>query len=340
MYTALYRKYRPETFKESLGQEHIVSVLEGALKRDQLSHAYLFAGPRGTGKTTFARIIAREAGSSPNDIHEIDAASNRGIEDIRALREEVRTLPFDSKIKSYIIDEVHMLTKDAFNALLKTLEEPPAHVLFILATTELHKVPDTIISRCQSFIFRKPSQDVLRKMITRVAKEEGITIDRESMNLLALLGDGSFRDTHGMIQKAMSLGEKNISAENLSRIMGAPRATLVHLFIDALVGKNAEKGIAVLEEARANHIDMKLFVTLLLRVVRSALIARLAPDLFEKQKEDLSEEEALFVEELSKKAEPSVLAGILREFLAVHGEIESATIPELPLELAFVKVIS
>lgn len=339
MHTALYRKYRPENFKESLGQEHIVSVLEGALKRDQLAHAYLFAGPRGTGKTTFARIIAREAGSSPNDIHEIDAASNRGIEDIRSLREEVRTLPFDSKIKSYIIDEVHMLTKEAFNALLKTLEEPPAHVLFILATTELHKVPETIISRCQSFTFRKPTQEVLRKMISRVAKEEGIEIDKESVNLLAVLGDGSFRDTHGMLQKAMSLGEKSITAENLSRVMGAPRGVLIHTFIDALIAKNAAKGIAVLEEARTAHIDMKLFVALVLRVVRLALIARLAPDLLAKQAGDLSEEESRFVDELSKKAEPPVLANLLREFLAAHEQIDGATIPELPLELALVKVV-
>lgn len=340
MYTALYRKYRPETFKDSLGQEHIVSVLEGALKRDQLSHAYLFAGPRGTGKTTFARIIAREAGSSANDIHEIDAASNRGIEDIRALREEVRTLPFDSKIKSYIIDEVHMLTKDAFNALLKTLEEPPAHVMFVLATTELHKVPETIVSRCQTFTFRKPSQEVLRKMITRVAKEEGVAIDKESVNLIALLGDGSFRDTHGMIQKAMSLGEKSISAENLARVMGAPRSSLVHSFVHALVDKNSAKGIQALEDARAAHIDMKLFVTLLLRVVRLALISRLAPDLFEKQAAELSDEESHFVSELSKKAEPPVLAGLLREFLSVYQEIDGAAIPELPLELALVRVVA
>lgn len=340
MHTALYRKYRPERFKDSLGQEHIVSVLEGALERDQLSHAYLFGGPRGTGKTTFARILAREAGASLNDVHEIDAASSRGIEDIRALREEVRTLPFDSKIKTYIIDEVHMLTKEAFNALLKTLEEPPSHVLFILATTEIHKVPETIISRCQSFTFRKPSQEILRKMIAKVAKGEGVTIDKESINLLALLGDGSFRDTHGMVQKALSLGEKAIIAENLAKVMGAPRSALVHEFIHAVVEKNTEKGIATLQKAREEHIDMKLFVVLVLRVVRLALISKLAPELFKAQAEALSEEEISFVEELSKKAEPPVLAGILREFLAAHAQVESSAIPELPLELALVKVIS
>ena len=154
---ALYRKYRPETFAQVIGQEPVIKALQGALSSDSLAHAYLFSGSRGTGKTSIARIFARELGSSENDTYEIDAASNRGIDDIRALRDAVRTLPFDSKYKVYIIDEVHMLTKEAFNALLKTLEEPPRHVIFILATTEEEKLPETIVSRCQSFRFKKPS---------------------------------------------------------------------------------------------------------------------------------------------------------------------------------------
>ena len=146
---ALYRKYRPKTFGEVLGQDHIVKVLESSVETNKVSHAYLFVGSRGTGKTSVARIFAKEIGVSENDLYEIDAASNRGIEDIRALRDGARVLPFDSKYKVYIIDEVHMLSKDAWGALLKTLEEPPKHVIFILATTEVHKVPSTIVSRCQ-----------------------------------------------------------------------------------------------------------------------------------------------------------------------------------------------
>ncbi len=149
----LYRKYRPQTFKDVIGQEHVVKVLEGAVKLGNISHAYIFSGSRGTGKTSVARILAREIGTSGNDLYEMDAASNRGIDDVREIRESVNTLPFESKYKIYIIDEVHMLTREAWNAFLKTLEEPPSHVIFIMATTELEKVPETVVSRCQTFAF-------------------------------------------------------------------------------------------------------------------------------------------------------------------------------------------
>ncbi|MAZ40838.1 hypothetical protein CL654_01870 [bacterium] len=160
---ALYRKYRPQSLNDVLGQDHIVEALKHSLKNKSISHAYLFSGPRGTGKTSIARILARELKTSPEDLYEIDGASNRGIDEIRSLKEGVATLPFASPYKVYVIDEVHMLTKEAFNALLKTLEEPPSYVVFILATTELHKVPDTIVSRCQSFIFKKPTEKILKK---------------------------------------------------------------------------------------------------------------------------------------------------------------------------------
>src|SRR3989338_3318843 len=201
---ALYRKYRPSKFSEVLGQNHIVDVLESSVETNKVSHAYLFVGSRGTGKTSVARIFAREIGVSDNDLYEIDAASNRGIEDIKALREGVRVLPFDSKYKVYIIDEVHMLSKDAWGALLKTLEEPPKHAIFILATTEFHKVPDTIISRCQVFTFRKASDAILKKMLLEVAQKEGYELDSGSAELLAILGDGSFRDALGTLQKVLN----------------------------------------------------------------------------------------------------------------------------------------
>lgn len=339
MSIALYTKYRPGEWDEVVGQEHITVPLRNALKGKMVAHAYLFSGPRGTGKTSVARILAREAGSSPNDIHEIDAASNRGIDEIRALREEVRTLPFESPIKSYVIDEVHMLTKDAWNALLKTLEEPPAHVMFVLATTELHKVPDTIISRCQTYVFRKPTHEILRALALRVAKKEGIKLDEESATLIALLGDGSFRDTHGILQKAISAGEGNVTGEYLAKMLGAPRSVLLHKFIHALIDKNADSAVSALGEARREHIDMKVFLTLALRLVRLGLLSRVAPAEAKEALLGASAEEVLFVSELGKKAEPALLAGVLREFLMAHDEMDSAHMPELPLELAVFRVV-
>src|SRR3989304_4219041 len=170
----LYRKYRPQKFSDIIGQNHIVRVLEGAIKLGNISHAYLFSGPRGTGKTSVARILSREIGTSSNDLVEMDAASNRGIDDVREIRESVNTLPFESRYKVYIIDEVHMLTRDAWNAFLKTLEEPPRHVVFVLATTELEKVPETVISRCQTFSFKQPNQATLKDFALSVAEKEGV----------------------------------------------------------------------------------------------------------------------------------------------------------------------
>ncbi|MEK7787542.1 MAG: AAA family ATPase, partial [Chloroflexota bacterium] len=206
---ALYRKYRPQKWNQFFGTEYITDVLESSVKTKKVSHAYLFVGSRGTGKTTAARIFAKEIGVSVNDLYEIDAASNRGIDDIKELRDGARVLPFDSKYKIYIIDEAHMLSKDAWGALLKTLEEPPNHVIFILATTELHKVPDTIISRCQVFTFKKPTETILKKVIIDVAKKEGFELDNGSAELLAILADGSFRDGLGELQKVLNFYGKD-----------------------------------------------------------------------------------------------------------------------------------
>ena len=201
---ALYRKYRPKTFKDVVGQGHVISALQGALKEGTSAHAYLFYGSRGTGKTSVARILAHELGASDSDIHEIDAATYTGVDNISALREEAATMPFESKRKVYIVDEVHMLSKGAFNAFLKLLEEPPSHVSFILATTELEKVPDTIQSRCQVFTFKKPIQKDIVDMVTKIAKVEGFTIEKSSAELIALRADGSFRDSQSILQKILS----------------------------------------------------------------------------------------------------------------------------------------
>jgi len=250
----LYRKYRPQSFKEVLGQEHIVEALEGAIKLGRVSHAYLFSGSRGTGKTSVARILAKALGTSESDLYEIDAASNRGIDDIRLLREGVSAVPFESQYKVYIVDEVHMLTKEAFNALLKTLEEPPPHVIFILATTELEKVPETIISRCQTFTFKRPSQKILKEAAERISKKEGFSIESPAAELVALLADGSYRDAHGILQKAMGASaDKKILLSEVEKITGSPRGTLVNSLIEAIEKRDGYRLVSNREGGGAEY---------------------------------------------------------------------------------------
>lgn len=337
---ALYRKYRPQTFKEVVGQDHIVKVLDGSVKLGNISHAYLFSGTRGTGKTSIARIFAREIGCTPNDLYEIDAASNRGIDDVREIRESVNTLPFESKYKVYIIDEVHMLTKEAFNALLKTLEEPPAYAVFILATTEIDKLPETVVSRCQAFQFRKPSQQVLKDMVLSVAKKEGFSLDPSSADLIALLGDGSFRDTLGIVQKVInSSKDKKISVEEVETVTGAPRKALVNDFIDAVVGKDLARGLAAIKNASGHNIDMKVFLKLILLKLRFILLLKFSAGMDEMIKGEVSEEDFKYLSELAKKKDLALSSATLVEFLNAYDAVGRAYIPELPIELALVKLV-
>jgi len=338
----LYRKYRPKTFDEVLGQDHIVKVLESSVQAKKVSHAYLFVGTRGTGKTSVARIFANEIGVSVNDLYEIDAASNRGIEDIRALRDGVRVLPFDSKYKVYIIDEVHMLSKDAWGALLKTLEEPPKHVIFILATTEFHKVPETIISRCQVFTFKKPTELILKKRISDLVKKEGFELDQGSSELIAILGDGSFRDTEGILQKVLNFSGKNkkIKREDVEKITGAPKTTLVNDFISAIAQKDLQKGILAVRKAAEENLDMRLYFKLIIQKFRLAIILRYAPKLQDDLAGDLSETDLKFLKALVKEDKEGMLRSpALAILLEEYQNIDNAFITELPLELALVKII-
>ena len=338
---ALYRKYRPKTFKDVLGQEHIVSVLEGALKTGNTSHAYLFAGSRGTGKTSIARILADEMKCGVSDLYEIDAASNRGIDDVRELRESVRTLPFSSKYKVYIIDEVHMLTKEAFNALLKTLEEPPPYVIFILATTEMNKVPDTVVSRCQTFQFKKPSQKILKDLVLNIAKKEEFALEPSSADLIAMLGDGSFRDTQGILQKVISSStDKKISVSEVEEITGAPKNSLVNDILSAIALKDVSRGVIAVKKAAENNVDMKVFLTLILRKMRAVLLLRFAKDMEEGMKSEFTEEDFAFLKELSGKAGANLTSQTLKELLYAYDEMRFASIPQLPLELALIKLTS
>lgn len=340
-HTVLYRKYRPANFKQVLGQDHIVKTLGGAINLGNISHAYLFAGTRGTGKTSIARIFANEIKTTENDIYEIDAASNRGIDDIRELRDSVNILPFESQYKVYIIDEVHMLTKEAFNALLKTLEEPPKHVIFILATTEIEKLPDTIVSRCQTFQFKKPSQKVLKDLVLDVAKKEGFILEPASADLIATLGDGSFRDTLGIVQKVISSSaDKKISIAEVEMVTGAPKGKIVNDFISAIAEKNIEIGLKAIEDAVENNVDMKVFTKLILNKLRAILLIRFSKDMAKQIEGELSEEDFKFVQELADNKEANISSETIKEMLEVGEKVGKAYIHQLPLELVLVNLTS
>ncbi len=337
--SVLYRKYRPQSFQEVLGQDHVVNALQGAIKLGRISHAYLFAGSRGTGKTSVARILARAIGTSDVDLYEIDAASNRGIDEVRVLREAVAAVPFESRYKVYILDEAHMLTPPAWNALLKTLEEPPAHVVFILATTEFEKVPETILSRCDIHQFKKPARGTLREVSERIAKKEGFAIDRPGAELIALLAEGSFRDAQGILQKVMGASpDKKITVAEVEQVTGAPKGELVHAVIGAIEKKDAEAGLMALGKAAGQNVDMKVFAHLLLARIRLILLLRNAPNMEGGIKEEISPEDFAFLKKIALQKDSRVHSFALLEFLTAYDRIGYASLPQLPLELAVIKL--
>ena len=337
--TVLYRKYRPQSFEEVLGQDHIVPVLKNAVKTGRISHAYLFSGSRGTGKTSLARILAKEVGCSDIDLIEIDAASSRGIDEIRALREAVRFSPMQGKVKVYIIDEAHMLTKEAFNALLKTLEEPPVHAIFILATTELDKMPETIISRCQNFSFRKISEEVLKKAMKNIAQKEGFEIDDEAAGLIALCAEGSFRDAQGILDQMISLGEKNITEETARRFLSAPSREIIEKFITAVLEKKAESGLEAIAAGMEKNIDIKILYKMILRDLRSAILLKLAPAAKKQIQDSYGEKEFKFLEKCKDSAKPGELEKALKIMLEYYETRSRSYLSQTPLELALLEII-
>lgn len=336
---ALYRKYRPASFDDIRGDQEVVEVLRAAVNQDKIAHAYLFAGGRGTGKTSMARILARALGTSEQDIYEMDAASNRGIDEIRDLREGVSTLPFDSKYKFYIIDEAHALTRDAWGALLKTLEEPPAHVIFVLATTELDRVPETIVSRCQTFSFKKPSHDVLKKLVLDVAKKEGASLEPAGAELVALMGDGSFRDTLGILQKVLTVSsDGKLTEEEVGKVVGAPKGVLVNQFLQVLADKNIERAIELFHTATAGGSEAKVFALLAITKLRAVLLLRFAPKLKAELAEQFGQDDLELLETLAKEG-TALNANMLAELLTALIEMNRAPLPQIPLELALYRAL-
>lgn len=339
--TSLYRAYRPSTFAQVRGQEHVVSVLESAVKNEKIAHAYLFAGGRGTGKTSMARILAGALGTDPQDIYEMDAASNRGIDEIRELREGVATLPFASTYKFYIVDEAHALTKDAWGALLKTLEEPPSHVIFVLATTELDRVPETIVSRCQVFNFKKPSHEVLKSLVLDVAKKEGASMTPAGAELVALMGDGSFRDTLGILQKVLTISsDEKLTEEEVAKVVGAPGAQTVNEFLKALAAKDIGGAVGQFHTALQSGSEAKTFIVLALAKVRAVLLLRFAPKLESELAGQFGEDDLALLKTLAGKEGSAINAALLSELITALLETHRAPLPQIPLELALYRALA
>ncbi|PCI29285.1 DNA polymerase III, subunit gamma and tau [Candidatus Kaiserbacteria bacterium] len=336
---ALYRKYRPASFKDVLGQEHVVDVLKKSVENKSISHAYLFAGGRGTGKTTVARILADLIGTTSKDLYEMDAASNRKIDDFRELNESVHTLPFDSEYKVYIIDEVHMLTKEAFNAFLKTLEEPPKHVVFILATTEIDRLPDTIVSRCQSYTFNKPSRAVLATNVVKIAKKEEVEVEKDAAELIAILAEGSFRDALGVLQKVLSYSsDKKITRKEVEEVTGAPKGELVNGVLSAISENNLDEALANVATAVEGNVDFLTFQKLLLDKVRSIMLLRNSPSSVSIIKKQFSTDDFKLLESLSK--EKAITSKVLVNLLEAYSDTPNAYIKQLPLEIALMESIN
>ena len=334
---SLYREYRPQTFSDVAGQEQVTKPLAESVKSGKIGHAYLFAGSRGLGKTSVARIFAREIGCKESDLYEIDAASNNSVEDIRLITEGVYTLPFESPYKVYILDEVHMLSKSAWNAFLKTLEEPPKYAVFILATTELEKVPETVQSRCQIFEFKKPDRKSLAALVAIVAKKEGYSVAPDAAELIAMLAEGSYRDALSVLQKVLHAStDKKLTRLEVEQATSAPKRKLVHALVAALAAGERGKALTAIERAAASGADMRLFLELTLEALRSTLLIRHAPDLKKDLEQEFGIDEFAVLQIYAK--EKGITHATLLAFLNAAERIRYAPIPALPLELAVLEL--
>lgn len=277
MFQALYRKYRPQTFNDIVGQNHIVSVLKNAIDKNQISHAYLFYGSRGTGKTSIAKIFANEVNGNEIyqkenvDIIEIDAASNNGVDEVRDIKEAIKFLPTEGKYKVYIVDEVHMLTTAAFNALLKTLEEPPAHVIFILATTEIHKIPATILSRCQRFEFKNLSQEQLIDRLRYIVKEENLVIEDEAIEKIATLAKGGLRDAISILDQVSNYSEE-ITLDHILEVTSSISEDDILEFYRSLLQGDVTKSLLTYNNFVSQAKDTKLLLNDLINVTRDVVV--------------------------------------------------------------------
>ena len=355
-YTALYRKFRPITFSELVGQEHITRTLRNQIIADRVGHAYLFNGGRGTGKTSSAKILARAINclnpkdgepcneceicrgalnGSLTDIVEMDAASNNSVEDIRSIREEVNFLPTKAKYRVYIIDEVHMLSSGAFNALLKTLEEPPEHVKFILATTEPQKLPATILSRCQRFDFKRISNEDIIKRLKIVCDESNIEITEGALNIIAVLSEGAMRDALSILERCIQDGDNKIDEDKIKDLVGIPKITFVHNITEGIIEYDVDKSLQSINDILEDGKDLDNFIWEIIKYVKDILIYKSSG------KVDLySEEEINNIKAIAEKVSKERLVNLVYELSNLENDMKWSTQKNIMFQAGIIKLCS
>ena len=355
-YTALYRKFRPTTFADVVGQEHITKTLRNQIIADRVGHAYLFNGGRGTGKTSSAKILARAINclnpkdgepcneceicrgalnGSLTDIVEMDAASNNSVEDIRSIREEVNFLPTKAKYRVYIIDEVHMLSPGAFNALLKTLEEPPEHVKFILATTEPQKLPATILSRCQRFDFKRISNEDIIKRLKVVCNESNIEITDSALNIIAVLSEGAMRDALSILERCIQDGENKIDEDRIKDLVGIPKIAFVNSITEAIIDYDIDKALKSMDDILNEGKDLNNFLWEIIKYIKDILIYKSS------KKADLySEDEIANINAISEKVTKEKLVNLIYELSKLETDMKWSTQKTIMFQAGIIKLCS
>lgn len=356
---ALYRKWRSRTFEDIVAQEHVTQTLRNALRLGKIAHAYLFAGPRGTGKTSTARLLAKAVNClGPKtetrpcnrcaiclavdegrllDLIEIDAASNRGIDEIRALREKVNFRPTDARFKVYVVDEVHMLTNEAFNALLKTLEEPPAHVIFVLATTEPHKIPATVLSRCQRFDFRRIPLAAIVKRLQYIAAQEGIEVEPEVLEFVARQSTGSLRDAISLLDQLVAYGSRTVSVQQVQQVLGLVPHQVVHRLAQCLIGGDIAGGLIAIGEAVDGGADVAQIGRELVEYLRGLLLTKMAETA---NLVNAPEETRDAMKRQVERVELPRLVAWIKTFNEAVLDMRTGTYPQLLLEMAWVTALT
>ncbi|MFH1192779.1 MAG: DNA polymerase III subunit gamma/tau [Candidatus Jorgensenbacteria bacterium] len=366
MTLAIYRRYRPATFGDLLGQELTARTLKEAAKQEKLAHAYLLAGPRGTGKTTTARLIAKIANCETRakdakfrgegepcnhcthcteidegrslDVIEIDGASNRGIDEIRDLKDSIRLAPTSSPRKVFIIDEAHQLTPAAFNALLKSLEEPPPHIVIILATTEADRIPPTIVSRTQQFHFRLVPRELVVNKLHRIVKEEGVGATDEALELIAASGEGSFRDAESLLDQLIAFGDKDITLADVEGMIGKVGFTKLSRFAGLLLANNRKDALAALAELTDGGYNLAQFTKDLIQYLRRVAVVATSPAMANVFAKELTKEHLEQLAAHAKEFKDAHLE-LLKALIGAYGQMRYSQFPIIPLEVAIIEAL-